>query len=108
MNESPNNPPPMPSTYIQTSSLAILSLVTGIASWFILPVVGAVIAVITGYMAKNEIRSSNGQLTGDGLATTGIVLGFLHFAIILAICCIVVALLALGLSIPIFNQVRYY
>ncbi len=108
MSQYPNNLPPRPPVYAPTSSLAILSLISGIASWFLLPVVGAIVAVITGYMAKNEIRSSNGQLSGDGLATTGIVLGFLHFAVVFVVCCAIAALFAFGaLSIPFFQQVNH-
>ena len=40
-----------------TNTMAVISLVSGILSWFIFPVVGALVAVITGHMARNEIRS---------------------------------------------------
>jgi len=75
----------------KTSTLAIISLVMGIVTWLILPIVGAFVAVITGHMAKKEIRTSSGHLTGDGLATAGLVLGYLQIILVvvpLLFCCV--------------------
>ena len=60
---------------VRDSRLAIVSLVAAIAGWSFLPVIGGVIAIITGYLAKKEIQDSEGRLRGDGLATAGIVIG---------------------------------
>ncbi len=59
------------------STMAIISLVTGILGLTLVPVIGGVVALITGYMAKREIRDSGGALGGDGLATAGIVMGWI-------------------------------
>lgn len=64
----------------RTSSLAIVSLVFGVLCWFALPVIGALIAVVCGHMARSEIRQSRGELDGDGMAVAGLVLGWLHLA----------------------------
>ncbi len=61
----------------QTSTMAIVSLVSGILSWVIFPFIGAVVAIITGHMARSEIKSNPG-MQGDGLAVVGLVLGYLH------------------------------
>ncbi|MBV2207936.1 MAG: DUF4190 domain-containing protein [Thermomonas sp.] len=61
----------------QTSTLAVVSLVFGILGWNLLPFIGSVVAVITGHMARKEIRQSAGQLEGDGLAVAGLVMGYL-------------------------------
>lgn len=69
--------PPRPgATPLPTSTLSLASLMMGIIGWFLLPVVGGIIAVITGHLAKKEIRQSGGLLGGDGLATAGLVLGY--------------------------------
>ncbi len=60
-----------------TSSLAIASLVSGILGWTLLPFIGTLVAIVTGHMARAEIRRSPGQLEGDGLAIGGLVLGWL-------------------------------
>ncbi|MFB0538155.1 MAG: DUF4190 domain-containing protein [Anaerolineae bacterium] len=74
-----------------TSGLAIASLIFGILGLTLLPTLGSVLAVILGYMAKSEINSSAGQLEGSGLATTGVVLGYIGLG--LALLAIVAVLL---------------
>ncbi|MET0548297.1 MAG: DUF4190 domain-containing protein [Xanthomonas sp.] len=59
----------------QNSTLAIVSLVTGILGWSLLPFLGSVIAIVTGHMARKEIRQ-NPALDGDALAVVGLVLGW--------------------------------
>ncbi|MEO8741771.1 MAG: DUF4190 domain-containing protein [Lysobacteraceae bacterium] len=69
----------------QTCTAATISLIFGILSWFVLPFIGAVIAIIAGHMAKGEIRRAQGALEGDGLATAGLILGYVHLAVFLLI-----------------------
>lgn len=84
----------------QTSAMAVISLISGIVSWFALPVLGGIVAVITGHMAKREIRGSVGRLTGDGLATAGLVLGYLNLGVMVLGVCVVAVLIALGVTTP--------
>lgn len=65
-----------------TSTSAVVSLVFGILSWLLLPVAGAIVAVVAGHMARAEIRRARGGLDGDGMAVAGLVLGWLHLALI--------------------------
>ncbi|HEY4582554.1 MAG TPA: DUF4190 domain-containing protein [Lysobacter sp.] len=65
-----------------TSTLAIVSLVSGILSWIVVPVVGGIAAVICGHLARREIRDARGALGGDGLAVGGLILGYLHLALL--------------------------
>jgi Domain of unknown function (DUF4190) len=83
-----------------TSTLAIVSLISGIVSWFLIPFIAAVAAVITGHMAKNEIKKSNGTIGGNGLATAGLVLGYIQLGLGLCICLVVAVMLALGMTVP--------
>lgn len=78
----------------KTSTLAIISLVAGILGWTLLPFLGSIGAIITGHMARSEIRRSNGALEGDGLALIGLVLGWL--TVILSILGILFIFLFLG------------
>lgn len=66
-----------------TSALAIVSLIFGILAWVMLPVLGPIVAVITGHMARAEIRRGPGRIEGDGLAIGGLVLGYLQIAMLL-------------------------
>lgn len=80
-----------------TSSLAIASLVSGILGWTLLPVIGSLVAVVTGHMARAEIRRAGGTLGGDGLAVAGLVLGWLAIATAVAVALmIVVAIVFFG------------
>jgi hypothetical protein len=73
----------------QTNSLALVSLVTGILSFLghVIPFIGgstlAVVAIITGYMARNQIKETGEQ--GMGLATAGMVLGIVNLAVVVLI-----------------------
>lgn len=80
------DPPPYPvqaaTVYVlpaPTNSLAIASLVTGIISWFLCPIVGGILAVIFGHVARGQIRRTGES--GSGLAVAGLVLGYAHLAV---------------------------
>lgn len=77
---------------VETNTLAIVSLVASIASWIIIPGLGSIIGVICGIMARNQIKTSAGRQTGDGLALGGIIVGGINIALI----CIIV--LCFGLT----------
>lgn len=64
-----------------TSGLAVASLIMGIVGWFALPLIGHVLAITFGYMAKKEIAQSGGRLTGEGLVTGGLILGYIGVAV---------------------------
>lgn len=65
----------------QTSALAITSLVTGLLGWTLLPWLGSLIAIVTGHLARGEIRRAPERYDGDGLAIAGLVLGYAMLAI---------------------------
>ncbi len=109
-----SNYPPPPQSYYpptyppapHTSTSAVISVIAGILGWFLLPILGPIIAIITGHVAKGEIRRSMGQITGDGLATFGLILGYLQ--LILACCsiCVVTVMLLTGIGGGIFESFR--
>ena len=95
----------------ETNSLAIVSLIAGIASYFFLPVIGAIAAIITGGIAKRQIRESNGRLSGRGMATWGVVLGWINIGVGLLVACVIVlsvlGVLGIGgfaFALPFLNQ----
>jgi hypothetical protein len=75
-----------PATTGQTNSLAVISLVAGIGSFFahVIPGIGgftvAIVAVVTGFMARNQIKQTGEQ--GMGYATAGIVIGLIHLGLL--------------------------
>jgi Domain of unknown function (DUF4190) len=64
-----------------TSTTAIISLVSGILGWTLLPFLGSVVAIVCGHMARAEIKRSNGMIDGDGMAIAGLILGWLSVAL---------------------------
>jgi len=97
MNQYPASPPPAYPAG-QTSTLAMISLISGILGWTILFGIASVAAVITGHMAKKEIRQSGGVLTGDGLASAGLILGYVNLAVVVLGFCLLIVLPLLGLG----------
>jgi hypothetical protein len=71
---------PSESASAPTSTAAILSLVFGILGWVGLPVLGSIVAIVCGHMARAEIRKAGVALQGDGLAIAGLVLGWAQLA----------------------------
>jgi hypothetical protein len=63
---------------VATSGKAIAALVLGIL-W--LYCIGSILALLLGYAARDEIRRSKTPLGGSGLATAGIVLGWIGVTI---------------------------
>lgn len=79
------------------STAAIVSLIFGILSWVALPGIGPIVAVVAGHMARGEIRRSNGQVGGGGMAMVGLVLGYAQLALLVLLICAIVAIGALTL-----------
>jgi hypothetical protein len=74
-------PPPPPAAapaavVRQTSTLAVVSLVSALCGWTVLPWLGSLVAVITGHMARAEIRRNPETMEGDGMAVAGLVMGW--------------------------------
>jgi predicted PurR-regulated permease PerM len=86
-------PPPAPGSAATaaapTNTLAVVSLVAGIASFFahIIPFIGgftvAIVAIVTGFIARGQIRRTGEQ--GMWMANAGIIIGFVHLALGLAV-----------------------
>jgi hypothetical protein len=74
-------PPPVPPSAFarapRTAPIAIWSLVLAILSFFCGWLFTAIPAVICGHVARSKIRKSGGALSGMGIATAGLVLGYI-------------------------------
>src|SRR5512138_2150488 len=78
----------------ETNIWAVVSLISGILGWLGIVGLGGLAAVITGHIAKSQIRSSAGRMGGDGLATAGLVLGYLNIALAVFGICLVILVFA--------------
>ena len=64
-----------------TSGNAIASMVLGIVGLVFFPLVPSILAIVLGRSAKRDIRERPG-LAGEGMATAGIVLGWVGVALV--------------------------
>lgn len=93
MNNSLYSPQPP-----QDNPLAIASLVCGILAWLILPLLGALAEIITGHIALKKISQNPGRFKGRGMATSGLILGYGQFALL------VVTIVLLILLVPVMSS----
>ena len=63
----------------KTNGLAIASLICSLFFWLYgLP---AILAIVFGFVARGQIRRSNGTQGGNGMAVAGIIIGFAGLAV---------------------------
>jgi hypothetical protein len=72
-------PPAMYAYAPPTNSLAVASLVAGILSWVLCPLLGAVLAVIFGHVARGQIKQRGEG--GGGMAIAGLVMGYANLGL---------------------------
>ena len=78
--DSPAYQAPLPAGFVPpTSAKAIGSLVCGIF-FFFLP--ASILAIVLGHLSISEIRKSAGRVKGQGIATAGLILGYLGVVLI--------------------------
>jgi hypothetical protein len=98
MTSASPTPEVLPTT--RTSTMAIVSLIAGIVGLTLLPIIGSIAAVVTGYMARKEIAASAGAITGNGMALAGLIMGWIGVVLSvvgLCIACFLVVLLPAGI-----------
>lgn len=89
-----------PSTPRTTNALAVVSLIFGIGSWCVLPMLGAIVAVVCGHLARADIRRAPaGSMEGDGMAVAGLVLGYAQLAFAVLVTLLIIGSLWLGFGI---------
>lgn len=66
----------------QTDGKATASLILGILSLICLSIFAGIPAIILGHISKANIRRSMGRLKGDGMATAGLIMGYISTAAI--------------------------
>jgi hypothetical protein len=91
MSENNQQIVPHPSTHI----LAIVSLVLSLMGLVpVLPVVGGIGGIISGTIARREIKERPYQYSGDGLARAGIILGWVCVGLTALVCLLAIAFFA--------------
>lgn len=76
---------------LPTSTMATISLIAGILGFVAFPIIGSIVAIWTGYEARKETRSVPPRASGDGMATAGIVMGWIQIGLaVIGLCCFVI------------------
>ncbi|HEX4604623.1 MAG TPA: DUF4190 domain-containing protein [Candidatus Angelobacter sp.] len=76
---------------VKTDGGAIVSLVLGIASFALcLSFLTGIPAIILGHISWSKIRRSAGRLKGEGMALTGLILGYLSLPFLLIVAAIAI------------------
>jgi hypothetical protein len=60
-----------------TNGFAIASLILSISGFVILGLVGSILGVIFGHIAQGQIKRANPPEEGHGLATAGLIVGYI-------------------------------
>jgi hypothetical protein len=60
----------------------------------LVPVAGAFVAIVTGHLARGQIRQTGEA--GAGLALAGLILGYVHLALAIVVFLIVVIVVAIA------------
>jgi hypothetical protein len=79
----------------RTESNAIASLILGIASFVVCPLIPAILAVVFGNKAK-EIIARDPSLDGEGMAKAGVILGWVNIGLWGALVLLFIVLAAFG------------
>ncbi len=64
----------------QTNNNAIIAFVLSLVSWFICPIIAAIVALVFASKAKKEIQLSNGWQTGSSFVTAAKIISWLNIA----------------------------
>ncbi|AGK99502.1 DUF4190 domain-containing protein [Clostridium pasteurianum] len=94
---------------VKNDNFAVTSMILGIISVIFdlipginfLGIILAILAIVFAVIGKNKIKNSNGELNGNGMATTGLVLG------IIAVVLFILFLVACGALIGATSSTNY-
>lgn len=87
----------------KNSSLAVISLVSGIVGITLFPMIGSIVAIISGRLALREIDESGGTLGGSNLAQAGLILGWIGFGLTLLGFCFAFGILGCSVIMFVFH-----
>ncbi len=89
-------------TTAPTSTLAVISLIAGVAGFTLFPLAASLVAVVTGWFARREIEAAGGAVQGDGLALAGLILGCIGVGLSVLGFCLVGSVVGISLCLGFF------
>jgi hypothetical protein len=83
MTEPTSSPPGSPGSLVppRTSGSAVAALAIAIASWFVCPLIGGIVALVLAGSAAREIRCYQGALAGAGMVTAARIIAWTNLLI---------------------------
>ena len=93
--------PSADTTALPFNSMAVISMVSALAGLLIFPVVGSLVAIITGHVALKQLKTTPGQ--GEALAFAGLITGYISVALAGLITVIMVGFFALLVPLIYFS-----
>lgn len=88
----------------KTNVLAIVALVAGVAGLTVIPFVSSIVAVVTGHMARKEIRRTGEH--GDGMALAGLITGYIGIGLGVLVAFLLIAFFGVVIASG-MNQYNY-
>jgi hypothetical protein len=77
----------------QNDDKAVISLILGVLALVSFSILTGIPAIVLGNASRQRIRASAGQLTGEGMATAGVVMGWISVGLIAVVGLMIVAML---------------
>lgn len=85
----------------KTVGVAVTSLIFGILGFLLLGIIGGIVAVICGHVAKSKIAKDPQNLGGEGMALAGLIMGYVQIGI-----SILIIPLLLAIALPTVSTAR--
>jgi hypothetical protein len=90
---------------LPSSTLAIISLIAGILGFMGFPILASIVAIWSGNEARKETRSVPPRASGDGMATAGIVMGWIQIGLaVVGFCCILAYFVLVAGAFGVWNR----
>jgi Domain of unknown function (DUF4190) len=79
-----------------TEDKAVISMVLGILSLVSFSILAGIPAIILGKMSRDNIRANPGRFSGEGMATAGIVMGWISVGLLCGIVLVVIIIVVIA------------
>ena len=72
-----------------TNVLAVVSLVSSVLAWVIIPVLGAIVGVVCGHIARGQLRYQPNE-SSSVMALLGLIIGYVQLVFLLVVVAVIV------------------
>lgn len=85
---------------VRTHPLAVVSLILSVGGFSFLPLFGSIAGIITGHVARRNIRDQESLYNGETLAKAGIILGWIGIGFVAAITILIILAVLFFMPLP--------